>query len=110
MCFTKTTYKWTEEEATEYVRGYTHDAKQQWIRQEDYDRLVKRLLTDTGWTAKQVRAWMAGSRFKACKSNPVLGTKRAREEAKLIEQGGSEGGEQEIFYSDEEGDEDAMWR
>ena len=26
------------------------------------------------------------------------------------EQGGSEGGEQEIFYSDEEGDEDAMWR
>ena len=28
--------KWTEEEVTEYVRGYTHDAKQQWIRQEDY--------------------------------------------------------------------------
>jgi len=91
MCFAKTTYKWTEEDATEYVRGYTHDAKQQWIRQEDYDRLVKRLLSDTGWTAKRVKAWMAGSRFKACKSNPVLGTKRAREEAKLIEQGGSEG-------------------
>ena len=91
MCFTKTTYRWTEEDVTEYVRGYTHDAKQQWIRQEDYDRLVKRLLSDTGWTAKRVKAWMAGSRFKACKSNPVLGTKRAREEAKLIEQGGSEG-------------------
>ena len=33
----------------------------------------------------RVRGWMAGSRFKACKSNPVLGTKQAREECKLFQ-------------------------
>ena len=31
--------KWTKEEMTEYARGYTHDAKQAWIRKEDYDRV-----------------------------------------------------------------------
>ena len=46
MCFATmipraTGGKWTEEEVTEYVRGYTHDAKQQWIRQEDYDRVLE---------------------------------------------------------------------
>ena len=95
MCFATTTPratggKWTEEEVTEYARGYTHDAKQVWIRQEDYSRVVKRLLSCTGWTAVRVRGWMAGSRFKACKSNPVMGTKQAREECRLMAHGGSE--------------------
>ena len=65
MCFTKTTQpttevKWAQEAVTEYVKGYTHNAKQVWIRQEDYDKVVKRLLSCTGWTALEVQRWLAG--------------------------------------------------
>ena len=53
MCITKATkpitgVKWTKEEMAEYVRGYTHNAKQVWIRREDYDRVVKRLSSCMG--------------------------------------------------------------
>ena len=49
----------------EYAEGYTHDAKQAWIMQEDYERVVKRL--PTWWKVRDVRVWLAGScaRFKA---------------------------------------------
>ena len=70
MCFVTTTQptagvKWAQEAVSEYVKGYTHDVKQVWIRQAAYDRVVKRLLSCTGWAALEVWGWLAGSRFKA---------------------------------------------
>ena len=39
----------------------------------------------------EVRGWLAGSRFKACTSNPVMGTHQTMGENKLMAQEGSEG-------------------
>ena len=95
MCLTKATKprgcKWTKGEMAEYVRGYTHDAKQARIRQEDYGRVVRRLSSYTGWKVREVREWLAGSMFKACESNPMTGTRQVRAETKQVAPGGAEG-------------------
>ena len=83
MCLMKATTpttgaKWTKEEMSEYVRGYTHDAKQAWIRQGDYSRVVKRLSPCTVWKVQEVQEWPAGRiKVQVMQQQPSDGHKAA---------------------------------
>ena len=85
----KTTHiRWTSHKMGLHVKEYCHDAKKEYLDAENYKKATARLSTRTGWTLRELEGWLATSKFKACKGNGVLGTKRAREEAAHVGHGG----------------------
>ena len=73
------------------MEDYCHDAKKEYLDADNYKKATARLTTRTGWTLRELEGWLATSKFKACKGNVVLGTKRARGEAAHVGHWGPSG-------------------
>ena len=76
-----------------YVKEYCHDAKQEYLDEENFKKAVARLTTRTGWTKRELEGWLALTSFKTCATNKVMGNKSARQESALMGMVGGPRGE-----------------
>ena len=85
--------KWTTHKMGMYVKEYCHNAAEDYLDEENYNKAVRRLTTRTGWTKRELEGWLAASSFKTCATNKVMGSKSAREETALMSIDGDPQGE-----------------
>ena len=80
--------RWPTHRINKYLEDYCSVAKKQHLDQDGFKAATQRLTARTGWTLLELGGWLATSKYKACKGNPVMGTARAREGAAQVAQGG----------------------
>ena len=85
--------KWLTTQINAYLRDYCHDAKKEYLDEENFKKAVARLTTRTGWTKRELEGWLALSRFKTCASNKVMGNDLARQASALVGMVGGPRGE-----------------
>ena len=83
--------KWTTGGMDLHIKSYCKDAKKEYLDAASYKQMTAYLTTRTGWTIRELEAWLAVSKFKACKGNKVMGDERARGEARDVGMGGPRG-------------------